>query len=477
MKKTTLEEFLNTEMLNYSVYKLIQQIPFLQDGMSQTARKIIWTLLNKPVKKYKSADSYNLIYDYTNYLHGDASAINVWETLSAKYKNNINLLDPKGSFGYRVLQQAAAPRYTSSIISQLTLKLFDKKDFPILKHQTLEGKQIEPVFLSPVLPIALINGFNGIAVGYSSSIIPRDPKYVIELIISILSGKTKKIPKYIPVKYPYFNGTIEKGENDKQFIFYGKIEKGKSTKKFGTIYITEVPPSYDRDKMVKIISDLEEENIVVDFNESCVKNTFNFEIKVPIEIYNESEEKLLQRFKLIQKQSEVLTFIFEDIDDPVNTEFKSKKELEEEYLKKEIKTYNNIAEYLHDWILQRLKIYRKRKIYILNNIKYLISIAKEKIRFIEAILNKDIIIERKSKKEIIDQLISQEFMKVDDSFNYLINMPLYSLSQDKMNEYHDEVKKLEQEYLDLENKEPKELWLEDLKNIYSDIVKELKSKI
>jgi DNA gyrase/topoisomerase IV subunit A len=468
-------------MLDYSVYKLIQQLPFLMDGVSQTQRKIIWTLLNKSRKKYKTADSYSLIYEYTNYLHGNASAENVWNTLAADYKNNLNLLTPKGSFGYRVIHQPASPRYTSAILSKITDKLFIENDKKIRVKQHFEGKEIEPTFLLPILPLALINGISGIAVGYSSNVIPRDPIFILNLIKGILEKKISKIPKYIPVKFPYYSGKIENGDNDKQFIFYGKIEKGKCTKRFGTLIINEVPPLYDREKMVKIINDLIDSGKAVDFNDSCTKNNFHFEIKVPIEIYDLSIDNLIDLFKLKVKQTEVLTFIKTDNElnwketgsDGASLE---NKDNFSKGFKKEIKIYDNTAQYLHDWIIDRLKWYHKRKTFILDNIKYHISIFEEKIRFIQAIIDKDIILEKKKKTEIINQIKTMEFIKIDGKYDYLLNMPLWSLSEEKLKEFAKNIRELKKEYRELAKKEPRELWLSELNEVEKMLILEAKNK-
>ena len=481
MQKLTIKDFLNTAMLDYSVYKLIQQIPFLMDGVSQTQRKIIWTLLNKPRKKYKTADSYSLIYEYTNYLHGNASAENVWNTLAADYKNNINLLTPKGSFGYRVIHQPASPRYTSALLSKISDKLFIEEDKEIRVKQRFEGKEIEPTFLLPILPLALINGISGIAVGYSSNVIPRDPVFIFNLIKDILEKKTTKIPKNIPVKFPYYKGKIEAGENDKQFIFYGNIYKGKNTKRFGTLIIDEVPPLYDREKMVKIINDLIDTGKAVEFNDSCTKNNFYFEIKVPIEIWNLPIEKLIDLFKLKVKQTEVLTFIKTDnelnwLEQGESGTILENQENFSKGFKKEIITYENTAQYLRDWIIERLKWYHRRKLFILDKIKHQISILEEKIRFIQAIIDKDIIIEKKKKKEIISQLESMNFIKIENNFDYLLNMPMWSLSDDKLGEFAKNINDLKKEYRNLEKKEPRELWLKELKDIEKMLVEEAQLK-
>lgn len=467
-RNITISEFLNTSMLDYSVYKLIQQIPFILDGLAQTQRKIVWTLLNKPKKKFKSLDSFNLIYDYTNYLHGDASAINVWNNLAAEYKNNLNLLTPKGTFGYRISQQAAAPRYTSAILSDLSEKIFPKIDKDIRQAQFLEGKEIEPIQLYPIIPIGLINGTSGIAVGYSANILPRDPVYITKLLINILENKVNKIPKILPIKLPYFKGKIYNGDNDKQFIIEGILKKGKSTKRFGTIIMEEIPWGYDREKMVKILNDLEDAGKVADFKDNCAKNTFYFEVKVPIEIYNLSEDKLIDLFKLKIKQSEVLTFIkatdlkinWSQDDQGVYTDQKTMAQI-----KREIKTYNNAAEYLYDWIIERLKMYKKRKFFILGKIEYDINVLKEKARFIKGVIDNEIIFMKKKKKDIESQLEKLDFMKIDDKYDYLLGMNLWSLTQEKIPEINKKIRELTRELNTLKKTPEKQLWINELKEI------------
>jgi len=446
-KEYNVKEFADKEYLSYSVYKLIQQMPSFHDTLSQTARKELYVLSKIPNKKIKTAEIYSLVYNQTNYLHGDKSTYNVFETLAADYKNNINLIEPKGSFGYRTNQAASSPRYTSGKFSDIAKLIFPKIDENIYEEQYLEGKKIEPLYLMPIIPLSIINGFNGIAVGYSASILPRDPNFIIDLLIGILERKIKKIPKYIPVKFPYYNGKIERGENDKQFIFYGNLEKSKSTKRYGTIIINEVPPGYDREKMVNIISELEDKNIVVDWSDNCVKNSFYFEIKVPIEIYEKSEEELLKLFKLITKDSETLTF------------------LKYSYENKTILEYDTLAEYLKDWIIERLTLYHKRKLFILDQIKYDIIITENKIKFLEKIFKKEIIIEKRKKSNIENQLKKFDFYKINDKYDYLLSMPLWSLTTEKIQEFNEKIKELKQKYQEVEKQDPREIWLDELRHL------------
>ena len=463
MKSYSVKEFLDKEFLQYSNYKVIQQIPCLTDTMSQTARKIIWTVSKYPNKKFKTTEIHPLIYNEVNYLHGDLSAINVWENLAAKFANGINLITAKANFGYRTEKSAAAARYASAQYSKLARLLFKDIDRNLVIEQVQEGKVIEPYFMIPILPINVINGFSGIAVGFSSSIIPRDAKFIFDLFYKILSRKIKNIPKNIPPKITYFKGRIDYGDNEKQYIFEGVIEKGKATKRFGTLIITELPPKWQRSSYNEFLDKLSDAGVVYSYTENCIKNDFYYEIKVEREIYDKPVEELINIFSLIQKQSENLTFI--------------KYHFDNDELHKTIVEYDNIAEMLADWFQERLYFYGKRKEYILNKIENDIEMLSQKLMFIKAILDKKIIIERKKKAEIEKQLIKLKFIKINDSYDYLLRMPLYSLTEEKIKELENEVNNLLKLKEETIKKELNEMWLEDLEEIKPLIYNEYKEKL
>ena len=458
MIKYTIEEFLNKEFLQYSNYKVIQQIPEFHDTLSQTARKILWVVLDEN-RKLKGNDVYSLIYNKANYMHGDQSAINVWNQLTAKWANNINLIEAKANFGYRVAKEAAAARYAGAKYSKIAKLIFKDTDKKIVWLQQQEGKIIEPYFMLSTLPINILNGFNGIAVGFASSIIARDPKYILDLIKGILNGKIKVIPKNIPARLPYFKGKIESGDNEKQFIFTGLIKKGKATKRFGTLIIEELPPKWQKHSYSEFLNKLKDQGIIENYFENCIKNTFYFEIKVPIEIYNNSEDWLIDKFGLSQRISENLTFTY----------YSSPKE-------KEIRVYDNIAEYLRDWIIERLKWYQVRKNYILDDINSKINLTENRLRFIQEILDKKIIIERKKKKEIENQLIKANYDKVDNKYDYLLNMPLYSLTTDRINELKKQLRGFKKQYKEIEKTPLQQFWLNDLNELEPLLLKELEEK-
>jgi len=457
-KLTTLKDFLNEELKDYAVYKTMQQLPHFLDGLSQTQRKILWVLSHRPNQKIKIADIYSLIYNETNYLHGDLSAKNVANNLAAPWNNNINLIESRANFGSRTNKSAAAARYANTKFAEISKILFPEIDKNIRDKEFMEGKEIEPKWMSSVLPIALINGFSGIAMGYSSSVIARNPLQVAEVLRDLLAGKRKTIPKNFDAFIPFFKGTISHGSNEKQFVFKGCLKKGKVTKKYGTIIIDELPPRYQRESYIEFLKKLVDKNIVANWSDKCQKNNFYFEIKVPKEIYDKPISELEDLFGLIQKQSENLTFLYYTKD------------------KKEIREFDSISEYMIAWIKERIDVYEMRKQFILDDLKNKIRVAENRARFIQMVVDRKLIIEKKRKKVLETELEKLEFDKVDGKFDYLLSMPLWNLTQEKINELNETVKKLKKQYREIEKKEPREFWLDDLEMLIPYLEKELKNK-
>jgi len=102
-------------------------------------------------------------------------------------------------------------------------------------------------------------------------------------------------------------------------------------------------------------------------------------------------------------------------------------------------------------------MYEKRKQYILNKMKNDIEILKQKMLFISGIIDEQIIINKKSKDDINSQLDKKEFKKMDSNntfnqegnYNYLIGMPIYSLTLDKKIDLENEYNEKDKGYNDL----------------------------
>lgn len=77
--------------------------------------------------------------------------------------NNLNLLEPSGQFGTRLVggTDAASPRYIFTQLAPVARLLFPEDDDALLIYREDDGQLIEPEFYAPVLPLLLINGTHG----------------------------------------------------------------------------------------------------------------------------------------------------------------------------------------------------------------------------------------------------------------------------------------------------------------------------
>ena len=96
---------------------------------------------------------------------------------------------------------------------------------------------------------------------------------------------------------------------------------------------------------------------------------------------------------------------------------------------------------------------------LLNELELSREFASNKIKFITAILDKKIILDRKSKQEIVSQIQSIGITKNIETYAL---MPLYSLSADSINKLNKDLEAIENKKAELLSKSPKDLWIENI---------------
>ena len=134
----------------------------------------------------------------------------------------------------------------------------------------------------------------------------------------------------------------------------------------------------------------------------------------------------------------------------------------------------NINEIFDIFYKERYNLYIQRKKYILSNLFNELEILTNKIRFIGDIINKNIIIFKKKKDEIIQELLKNNYKQVKDkkvldtnnvkdkdTFDYLIKMSLYSFTEEEIDKLQNELNKVQFEYDELKDKTIEEIWLNE----------------
>ena len=128
-----------------------------------------------------------------------------------------------------------------------------------------------------------------------------------------------------------------------------------------------------------------------------------------------------------------------------------------------ITKYNDVETIMRDYAEVRLKLYAKRKEYQLSNLDHEINVISAKCKFILDIIEESIIIQKRTKQNILEQLESREYPKFNESYDYLIKLPIYTLSQEEIDRLLKEKGDLMEDYKDLQDTSIEELWLVEMK--------------
>jgi DNA topoisomerase-2 len=392
----TYKEFVDQEMIHFSVYNNMRSICHLIDGLKPSKRKIMFGFFKKNVKKeVKVAQISGYIAEHSAYHHGEMSLQKTIVNLAQNFvgSNNINLLEPIGQFGTRLMGGAdhASARYIHTRLSPIARKLFVEHDDHLLDYNIDDGTLVEPKFYVPILPYILINGSIGIGTGYSSTIPSYKVTDICRQIQDRLNGK-EDFEDMVPW-YNGFDGEIIKNE-DKGYISRGIFELDREN---NILSITELPIKTWTRKYKDMLEKMIKDDVnIEDFTEHHTVKKVHFQIvlKPATTAKLQTDEKIIKMFKLENTVSTTNMMLF-------NGEGKMRK-------------YSNIQEILREFYQFRLEYYKKRKVYLLSLLDKELQVLENKIRFIQSVMNEEIIIKRQKAKKIVNQLIRKNFKTTEE---------------------------------------------------------------
>jgi DNA gyrase/topoisomerase IV subunit A len=431
-----ISEVAKNEWLSFAMYTVeARAIPNMIDGLKPVQRFYLYSsLLNSKTEFKKVSAVAGIISDY-GYNHGESSAAGAGQLMAATWNNNLCLIEGRGSFGTRLVQEAGAARYVYTRVH----KNFEKyiKDIDLAPaHDDPEHEP--PAFYIPVIPLVLANGTKGIATGFATNILPRSVNDLSRACKEYLQKGT--IAKRIPVTFPEFNGSISFNQDENKYTVYGVFEKKSKT----VLTIKEVPYGYDRESYVSILDKLEEDGDIVSYEDQCDKTGFCFEVKLKqTGSSNWTDEKIISKFKLSKSLTENLTVIGFD---------------------GKLREYNDERVLVKDFCDYRLGILQKRIDLRTQEEQELARWLNVKMQFIQSVLNNKIEFKNK-KKDAVAQQIHTNTDAIDSDIDRLLRINILSLT-DEM------VKQLEQEIGECKTRleywlstTPNEQFVDDLKDL------------
>jgi len=251
--------YLEAEHRSFAIYTLQSRaIPFV-NGLKPVQQRCLWILRNttKFEKVAKLSGQVMCIHP-----HGDASINDAINQMSGPYCNNIPFFDGHGAFGTRINPTAfGSPRYVSSKISSFAKEVIFR-DWEIVELKpSYDETDEEPTTLLPLVPILLLNGIQGIATGYSTTILPRDLNELIDEQIKVLQGKEPINP--LPYSRPIDNRAIRMPDGMNKYQFLGECEVVDTS----TARITKLPFGMTHAKIVENLAKMVDKALIVDFTD------------------------------------------------------------------------------------------------------------------------------------------------------------------------------------------------------------------
>ena len=448
MQDYKISEFFESDLPAYAAYDNVRKIAQVWDGMKISMRKIIFTLQNKYPRDFVKTETLaNVCAAFTNYLHGAANLGGVCDTMAQSFvgANNYPLITGNsGGFGTRIRPVCSANRYTRVSLSEITKHLFLDADNKILEQQFFEGDYIEPKYFMPIFPVLFLNGSTGMSTAYAHNIFPRDPNEVISYIKKKLAGTERPRLELAPW-FRGFNGSVRKNEESGFYECVGVIERNNTT----SYTIKELPIGMEYSKYIEHLDKLCDDKIIVDYDDKCdtKKDNILFEIKTTREFTRKHEdvESLNKVFKLVKSLPENFTCIDEN---------------------NRAKTFETVQDILDNFIDIRLKFYQKRKDYLLKTMVDKLTQLASKYYFIKAVVDEVIIVNKKTKKDVIAQIEKIERIKpINGSYDPLLAMQISSLTKEKMEELKKLIEDGKDEYKKTKETSIQDMWLADLKEL------------
>ncbi len=402
-KPYKLTEVAQNEMLDFAQYTVASRaIPNMIDGMKPVQRFYLYSSLQNSRRDFKKVSAVSGVVSDYGYNHGEVSAAGAGQLMAATWRNNVCLVEGRGSFGTRQVQEAGAARYVYTRVSPN----FDRyiRDIELSpEHEDPEHQP--PAFYLPVLPLVLLNGASGIATGFATNILPRDEADVAAYIRTLLEGKRPR--REISVKFPDFRGTTEYDSNSGRYVCSGVFRKVGKTK----LIIEEIPYGYDREGYIKVLDDLEDDGMIVSYEDQTDNRGFRFEVTLK---QNTSakwrDSEIVRKFKLAKSHNENLNVIGPD---------------------GVLREYDDPRQLIEDFVDYRLGILQKRIDLEVQRHDELLRWLQVKIEFIEGVLDEQIKFKNQTRKQVGDTILKVT-SALDTDISRLLGLNILTLTKEQV---------------------------------------------
>ena len=433
VKKLNITDFVHKDLVNFSLADLKRSIAHVADGLKPSQRKVMYSCFQKNLTaEMKVAQLAAFVAEKSSYHHGEVSLADTIVKLANDYmgSNNINLLEPCGQFGTRLMggKDASQTRYIFTRLTKQARKIFDPRDDAVLNYLDDDGRSIEPDFYMPTIPMVLVNGTEGIGTGFSCYVPPFNPKDIKDNIGRILDGK-----QIVPMR-PWFRG------------FKGKVHKEDDTWmmegvwnwKGMNIVVTELPPGRWTQDYKEYLEGLVEKKLIGGFTNNSTTEDVHFEIE------DYTGKDLLKDLKLRKTFRVSNMHLFHPT--------------------RGIHKYSSPEEILKDFVELREDHYVKRKAHLIKVLETRATMCGYKSKFVTMVIEGNIVVFKRKKQDLEEEL-SKTFPKIGGTYDYLLNIKTVQYTEESVKDLLKESKQAKEELEVMKNTSHIEMWKMDIKNM------------
>jgi DNA topoisomerase II len=399
-------DFIDKELILFSIADCQRSIPSVMDGLKPGQRKVLYGAFKRNlVREVKVAQLAGYVSEQASYHHGEAALqgtiVNMAQTFVGS--NNINLLFPAGQFGSRLHggKDHASARYINTRLSKIARTIFMPEDDPLLTYLDDDGFAIEPEFYAPIIPMALVNGADGIGTGWSTTVLNYSPHDIVDNLRRLLRGDE---PVAMFPWYKGFVGTIEQQPHkDGAYLVRGHY----------------LPPGHDGDDLqlrvlelpirvwTQPFKELLEKHMqvtgakgIADYKEYHTDTIVDFDVTLTAEQakqYRADPADFEKRFKLYSTLNTTNMHLFDH--------------------NGRIRKYETPLEVLREFYQVRLELYAKRKEYMVAQLKEQLLRLQNQCRFIRMVISGELEIRNKPKRHIAAELDRLKFDRFTTSIS------------------------------------------------------------
>ncbi len=268
-----LPEVATTRYRAYALSVILSRaLPDVRDGLKPVQRRILATMWGqKLTSSGRFRKSAKVVGDVMGALHphGDSSIYDALARMAQPFASRLPLVEGSGNFGSLDGDPPAAMRYTECRLSAAADHVLGELGPAIVPHvPSYDGARREPAVLPTRLPLLLVNGAIGIAVGVSTSIPPYNPVELLEGLVALLDDPdldAAGLQRFVPGPDFPTGGVIHESAERLLRIHergHGALRVRAGVEEVGvrrnvrTLHVTSIPYGVDKSKLVEKLAEL-----------------------------------------------------------------------------------------------------------------------------------------------------------------------------------------------------------------------------